>query len=612
MAYDYIVIGAGPAGIQMAYFLHKASRSYLVLEATDSAASFFRRFPRSRRLISLNKRFNYYPEGEYNLRHDWNSLLSDDSSLSFTRYAEELYPLADDLCRYLEDYAYRFKLNIAFSTRVSHISRDKRRDLFILTDTAGKSYEARRLLLATGAVKSHVPAEIEGSELAEGYENYSNNPSKYQNKRVAIVGRGNSAFEVADFLAPHAAIVHVLVSVPVRLAWNTHFPGDLRIMNASMLEMFQLKTTHAVLGFRPVRLRRCPDGTIAMDIEEDLPDWDPPCTQYQTVYYDHVIRCTGWIFVDKSIFDDNCMPETSSPPPIHKSHRSHEAKYPKLSPCWETSIPNMFYIGTAMQARDRRSASAFIQGFRYNIRTLFHILEERCYGVPLPSKEFRLNDLASISDYIVRRLSVVSALYPMNSVLCDVVVVDREKGTLAIYFELPVEYAYEREDFRSSDGMFTITFEHTFHKYPAHTPAIDFIHPPDVFHRDRVRALHAAVRFYSNGELIDESHLNESLVLRFDGGDYREEHGEFNAHKNVIYNFFNKNIKVTDEIYPDTPYARAERNAVFKPWTAEQVWEYEEASKARIPPPFVPGFQEGTDPGATPLGPLPPGRENIG
>jgi len=29
--YDYVIIGAGPAGLQLGYFLHKANRRYLIL-----------------------------------------------------------------------------------------------------------------------------------------------------------------------------------------------------------------------------------------------------------------------------------------------------------------------------------------------------------------------------------------------------------------------------------------------------------------------------------------------------------------------------------------------------------------------------------------------------
>lgn len=33
--HDYIVIGAGPAGLQMGYFLKRAGRDFLILEGSD-------------------------------------------------------------------------------------------------------------------------------------------------------------------------------------------------------------------------------------------------------------------------------------------------------------------------------------------------------------------------------------------------------------------------------------------------------------------------------------------------------------------------------------------------------------------------------------------------
>lgn len=52
---DYLVIGGGPAGLQLAYFLEQAGRDYLLLEAGRTPGTFFRNFPRHRRLISINK-----------------------------------------------------------------------------------------------------------------------------------------------------------------------------------------------------------------------------------------------------------------------------------------------------------------------------------------------------------------------------------------------------------------------------------------------------------------------------------------------------------------------------------------------------------------------------
>ena len=94
---DYLVIGAGPAGLQLGYFLARAGRDYQILEAGPAPGMFFRTFPRHRRLISINKPHTGWDDPEMNLRTDWNSLLSDDPRLLFTRYSERYFPDADDL-----------------------------------------------------------------------------------------------------------------------------------------------------------------------------------------------------------------------------------------------------------------------------------------------------------------------------------------------------------------------------------------------------------------------------------------------------------------------------------------------------------------------------------
>src|SRR5215204_6280386 len=80
---DYLVIGAGPAGLQLGYFLERAGRDYLILEAGTTPGTFFRTFPRHRKLISINKPHTGEADPERNLRMDWNSLLSDDPDLLF-------------------------------------------------------------------------------------------------------------------------------------------------------------------------------------------------------------------------------------------------------------------------------------------------------------------------------------------------------------------------------------------------------------------------------------------------------------------------------------------------------------------------------------------------
>lgn len=40
-SFQYCVLGAGPAGLQMGYFLSKANRDYVILERNSGPGSFF-------------------------------------------------------------------------------------------------------------------------------------------------------------------------------------------------------------------------------------------------------------------------------------------------------------------------------------------------------------------------------------------------------------------------------------------------------------------------------------------------------------------------------------------------------------------------------------------
>lgn len=167
---DYLVIGAGPAGLQMGRFLHRAGRDYVILEAEPEPASFFRTFPRHRVLST-----------------DDNSLFD---GVPFSRYSKRSFPNADDLVRYLEDFAR--PLNVRYNTPVTDLDR----------------YQAGHVIIATGK-KPHVPS-IPGIEHAETYASASTDPTAYAGKRVLIIGRGHSAFETADNISTTARLTHTV------------------------------------------------------------------------------------------------------------------------------------------------------------------------------------------------------------------------------------------------------------------------------------------------------------------------------------------------------------------------------------------------------------------
>src|SRR5262249_45941742 len=155
-----------------------------ILEAGNRPGGFFQRFPRHRRLISINKLYTGYDDVEINLRWDWNSLLSDDEQLLFKHYSKDYFPTADDLAHYLSEYAERYALRIKYGAAVVRVEKD---GFFKVHDRAGNTYMARRLIVAAGVTKPYHPP-VPGIELAECYTEVSINPAEFINQRVLIIG----------------------------------------------------------------------------------------------------------------------------------------------------------------------------------------------------------------------------------------------------------------------------------------------------------------------------------------------------------------------------------------------------------------------------------------
>jgi len=162
---EYLIIGAGPAGLQLGYYLERSGENYLILEGSDAPGNFFRLFPRHRTLISSNKVYTGYNEREINLRWDWNSLLSDSDAMLFKHRSKRYFPSADEFMQYLTDFAAHFELKIQYGAKVVRVTKDKH---FIITDSQERAYLCRYLIVATGYSKPYFPV-IPGIELTEHY-----------------------------------------------------------------------------------------------------------------------------------------------------------------------------------------------------------------------------------------------------------------------------------------------------------------------------------------------------------------------------------------------------------------------------------------------------------
>ena len=486
--YEYLILGAGAAGLQMAYCLEQAGRSYLVLEAGDGPGTFFKQYPRHRKLISINKVHTGFDDREKNLRWDWNSLLCDDEALQFKHYSQRYWPGADDLVRYLTDFASHFDLNVRYATEAACIARS--RDGFSVTDAEGNAYTSQRLIVATGVRTPYVPP-IPGIELCENYSSVDVDPQTFVNQRVLILGKGNSAFEIAELLTETTAMIHVCSPNPIKMAWATHHVGHLRAVNNNFLDSYQLKTQNAVLDAQ-VRSVTRRGGQLVATMAYAHADGE-----VEEIVYDRIIVCTGFR-MDVEPFAPSAKPQLC----IHD-------RFPAQTSSWESvNVPGMYFAGTLMQARDfKKTSSGFIHGFRYNVRALFQLLEQRHHGRRLPSRCIAPTAQAC-TEAVLATVNRSSALWQQFGFLADLMQIEPD-GEVRIQTALPVDHIHDTLTVGKRD-YFLVTLEYGSHK--ARDPFQ--IQRPDS--RDAGRAeqssfLHPVVRHCRDGQVLAEQHLMEHL-----------------------------------------------------------------------------------------------------
>ncbi|CAG5131919.1 unnamed protein product, partial [Candidula unifasciata] len=434
--HDYCVVGAGPGGLQVGYFLQSSGRDYIVFERSNKSGSFFELYPRHRKLISINKRNTGKKNIEFNLRHDWNSLLSHDESLKVTKYSRELFPNAEILLDYLNDFQHKLSINVQLNTNIENIHKVPNATapdghVFQMNDQRNQCYTCRTLIMATGISTPNIP-QVQGIELAKGYESVSINPEDYEAKTVLILGRGNAAFEFADAIYGSSNLIHMISRSRVRLSWATHYVGDLRAVNNGLLDTYQLKSldglmegslSKAVFTQKGKKIYLTPHPSVAKAYDVDNFSLREP--------YDVVIRALGFKF-DDTVFNNTVITRG----------KARAKKYPAIDYNYESvDLKGLFYAGTASHSLDfRKSAGGFIHGFRYTARALHRLLEWRYEGVVWPSVTFPRSQLINI---ILKRINEASGIYQMFQCLGDVAVLSSDQKTVTYIEDFPINLLHQ-------------------------------------------------------------------------------------------------------------------------------------------------------------------------
>ena len=172
--YDNIILGAGPAGLQCSYYFNKLNINYVILEKESICGSFFSKYPLSNNLISINKKNTGSSNEDFNLRHDWNSLLNEEQ-FNFKKYSNSYYPNRTELVQYLNDFREKFNLNIHFNKNVILIK--KRDDKYIINiENSDEIYVCKKLIIATGLSKMVMPKfNINVKNKIKHYGEYNSN-----------------------------------------------------------------------------------------------------------------------------------------------------------------------------------------------------------------------------------------------------------------------------------------------------------------------------------------------------------------------------------------------------------------------------------------------------
>lgn len=485
--HDYIIIGAGPAGLQMGYFLEKADRDYLILEGSGGSGRFFQHYPRTRSLISFNRPPYPTDDNEYQWRGDWNSLLADDGP-RFRDYDQKLLPRADSMVAYLDDFAAFHSLRIRNNARVHSVDKDG--EMFRLACDGGEIYTTDRLIVATG-LKPHTPA-IPGIEhVDDRYDNASLQKEDYAGQRVMILGKRNSAFEIANIAQETASIVLMVSPNPLILAWNSKHSGHTRANLVGPLDTYQLKLVLTKLLDAVVTAIDRHGDTFLVTVTYTHAD-----NEQETFIVDQLINCTGFE-TDTVFFADNSKPEMTI-----------NDRFPALTNIWESqNIAGLFFAGATAQCNDfQKASSPFVGGFRYNIRSLFHILEERDQGVPLPHEKLPA-DTARLAKWLAHNITRSAGIFFQFEYLSDVLVSD-EHG-IRYYRELPIDYIHDR----FGRKPLYITVSYGWGEYQGDVFSIP--RRPQAEYSDRSAFIHPILQAFRCGKSVDTLHMLEDLFAVF-------------------------------------------------------------------------------------------------
>ena len=202
---DVVVVGAGIAGLYLAYRLSRAGYRFRVFEAADDVGGtwYWNRYPGARVDVpSIDYMYSFDPDWQ----RDW-------------QWSEK-YATQPEILRYLNHVADKHDLrrHITFSTRVQQARWADDSSLWRLSTDPGDDVTSRFIVMAAGCLSMPKQAEVDGLERFAGEvyftSRWPHEPIDFRDKRVAVIGTGSSGVQAIPVIAQQARELVVFQRTP--------------------------------------------------------------------------------------------------------------------------------------------------------------------------------------------------------------------------------------------------------------------------------------------------------------------------------------------------------------------------------------------------------------
>ncbi|TAL06497.1 MAG: hypothetical protein EPO00_11005, partial [Chloroflexota bacterium] len=224
-AYPVIVIGSGPGGLQVAHELDERGIGHAVLSADPGPGGMFRRWPFFQRLLSWTKPYASPAQDSRDFeRWDWNSLLAAKPELRGlqARFMDGSsdFPSRPEMEASLTAFADRAGLRVRYGCRWESTSRlDTPGGPRFRLVTSDGEYECEHLIVAVGIAEPFSPP-TPGIEHAVHYA-ATRAAETYAGRRLFIIGKQNSGFELASGLLQWASRITLASPSPAKTSIET-------------------------------------------------------------------------------------------------------------------------------------------------------------------------------------------------------------------------------------------------------------------------------------------------------------------------------------------------------------------------------------------------------